>query len=251
MKILGIALILVAITFLSGAVGAEQTIQLSTINWQPYSGKNLPDDGFFSELVTEAFSRVGYQVEFKYSYWAEALGRAIKGEVHGVMDAYWKKDRTEFLEYPDVVWRVREEFIVLRDNPITYTGNLADLKEYTISVLRGSLQAHEIRAAGLKTILVDNQTQNVRLFLAGRFDVMLIPRSICYYNLEHLQPNFKRSMVKFLKPPYKVYDMYVAFSKQKPNYKQLTADFNRGLNRIKTDGTFGNILQKHNVMFEE
>lgn len=76
---------------------AKDTIQISTINWEPYSGEKLPNHVFFSELITEAFSRVGYRVEFKYRPWARALKEAKNGDVHGVMNTYWKKEREYYL----------------------------------------------------------------------------------------------------------------------------------------------------------
>lgn len=242
---------MMVIALTSGKVCAEQTILLSTINWEPYTGESLPNHGFFSEIVTESFSRVGFRVKYQYRTWKRALYEAQNGAVHGVMDAYWKEDRVKFLSYPDVVWVVKEEFITLQDKPVTYAGTLADLEGAAIGILRGSVQAEELQNAGLRTVLVNDQTQNVRMLLKGRFDAMLIPRNIFFYHLKRLDPQFDLARVKILEPPYKRYNMYVAFSKQKPNYAQLTADFNRGLNLIKTDGTYEKILQKHQILLEE
>lgn len=252
-----ISVVIFSIAVLYGTVSARenvsagQTIRLSTINWEPYTGESLPDHGFFSELVTEALARAGYRVEFQYRPWKRALHEAKKGDVHGLMDAYWKKDRVGFLDYPDVVWKVREEFIALRDNPVKYSGKLGDLKDVVIGSLRGSAQDEELRAAGIRTDVVTDQRQNVEKLLKGRIDAMLIPNSIFFYHAEQLDPRFDRTRVKILTPPYKIYDMYVVFSKKKPGYAKLTADFNRGLKLIKTDGTYQKILEKHHIMPEE
>ncbi len=246
-----ISMVLMTIVIISGSVNAEQTVKLSTINWEPYSGEKLPNHGFFSELVTESFARAGYLAEFHYRPWARALKEAKKGKFDGVMDAYWKEDRTEFLNYSDVVWKVKEEFIALRDNSVTWNGTLASLKGYQIGVLNKSLQAEEIEAAGIKTQPISDQVQNVKKLLAGRIDAMVIPSDVFFWQLEQIDSQFDRSRIKILKPPFKIYDMYVAFSKKKPGYEQLTADFNRGLDLIKADGTFKKILQKHNITLEE
>lgn len=245
------SMVLFLIHPLPGISGSEKTIHLSTINWEPYTGKSLPDHGFFSELVTEAFSRMGYRVEFRYSSWARALRRARNGEVNGLMNAYWKKERTRDLSYPDVVWKVREEFIVLRNSPLTYTGNLSSLKGFNIGVLRGSLQAEELREAGLQVQEIDNQVQNVKKLLRGRIDAALIPRNTFFYHLARLSPQFDKAKIKILNPPYKTYDMYVVFSRKTYDYEKLTADFNRGMALIKADGSFKKILQKHHVVIEE
>ncbi len=249
-----IILVIVAAAILSGNSGlaAEQKIvRLATINWEPYTGENLPGHGFFSELVTESFARVGYRVQFYYLPWARALEETKKGLFDGLMNAYWKKDRVEFLHYPDVVWKVREEFIALKDNPISFDGTLASLKGYEIGVLRKSAQAEEIEAAGVKTWALSDQVRNVKKLLAGRIDAMIIPRAIFFYHLERVAPQFDPAQIKILEPSYKIYDMYVVFSKQKPNYAQLTNNFNRGLSLIKADRIYQKILHKHHVRYEE
>ena len=233
------------------AAGAEQTVRLSTINWEPYSGESLTNHGFFSEIVTEAFLRVGYKVEFQYRSWARALEEAKTGNVHGVMDAYWKTERLEYLNYPDVVCQVKEHFIALQDHPVSYSGTLADLKNHTIGVLNASAQADELNAAGVRTEAIGHQIQNIKKLVTGRIDAMLIPPIIFFYHAERLDARFKVPKVKVLTPPFKIYDMYVAFSKQNPDYRQLTADFNRGLQLIKADGAYVRILNKHQIQFDE
>lgn len=246
-----IALVLMFAVSISGIGNAEKTVKLSTINWEPYTGKKLTNQGFFSELVTESFARTGYRVEYYYRPWARALKEAKEGKADGVMVAYWKKDRTKFLNYPDVVWKVKEEFIALQKNPIAYNGKLSSLKGYKIGVLNRSAQAAEIEAAGVRIEPVSDQIQNVKKLLAGRIDAMVVPRSIFFYHLERIDPDFNHSRIKIVKPPFKTYDMYVAFSKLNPRYEQLTADFNRGLKLIKTDGTYEKILQKHHISLEK
>ena len=250
-RIAVIGLILILVDLFPGISYAQKTIQLATINWEPYTGEALPAQGFFSELVTESLMREGYHVEFKYYPWPRALAYTKNGHVHGLMDAYWKKDRIQFLEYPDVVWKVKEEFITLRGNPVTYTGTLASLKGFAIGVLRGSAQAEELKVAGLQTEEIAHQVQNVKKLLEKHINAVLMPKSVFFYHLEQIAPQFDRTRIVILKPPYKIYDMYVAFSKQKPGCKQLTADFNKGLYRIKADGTYEKILHKHHVRLEE
>ena len=80
-----------------------------------------------------------------------------------------------------------------------------------------------------------------------RVDSIIIPRNMFFYHAKSIDPDFVPTDVEIIKPAYKVYDMYVAFSKLKPNYKQLTADFNKGLKIIKKDGSYDAILKKHNV----
>lgn len=249
-KVAVIALLLMANLLTPNIVKADKIVRLATINWEPYTGENLPDHGFFSELVNESLARVGYHVEFVYLPWARALHETKLGHFDGLMNVYWKKDRTKYFSYPDSVWTVKEEFIALRHNPINYNGTLTSLRGYTIGVLNNSAQAEEIKSAGVNTEPISYQFQNVKKLLAGRFDAMVIPRNIFLYYLKRVDPNFDKTQLKILKPPFKIYEMYVTFSKQNPAHQEMTADFNRGLNSIKSDGTYENILNKHNIRSE-
>jgi polar amino acid transport system substrate-binding protein len=245
-----IVLVFMITVSVSHNISAEQTIQLSTINWEPYSGETLPHHGLFSEIVSEAFARVGYRVKYQYSPWARAILDAKNGRSDGVMSAYRTEAREEFFDYSEVVLKVKEEFISLEDYAINYNGTLSDLKDEYIGILRESLQAKEFQEAGLRTILLNDHAQNVGMFLKGRIRVMLIPHDIFFYQLKQLDPQFDQTKVHILSPPYKVYDTYVAFSKQRRNYAQLTTDFNRGLHLINVDGTYENILHKHQILFK-
>ncbi len=245
-----IGILLMVIGNMPGNTYAEQSVQLATINWEPYTGENLPNHGFFSEIVTEAFSRTGCRVEFKYFPWSRALLYAKKGVVHGLMVAYWKRDRVEFLNYSDVVWKVKEEFIALRETPIVFDGALNSLKGRTIGALRGSAQAEELKAAGLQIDEISDQVLNIKKLLKKRIDIILIPSRILLFHLDRIDPTFDTARIKILKPEYKIFDMYVVFSKQIPGYEQLTADFNMGLDQIKNDGTYRMILHKHDIEVE-
>ncbi|MCG8685905.1 MAG: ABC transporter substrate-binding protein [Desulfobacterales bacterium] len=228
---------------------AENIVRLSTINWEPYTGEKLPSHGFFSKLVVESFARAGYKVEFFYLPWARALLETKKGNFDGVMTAYWKKERTEYLHYPDTVYKVKENFVALKSNSINYAGILASLKGYSVGVLNRSIQAEELEKAGIKTQPISDQAQNVNKLLLGRIDTMLIPTPIFFYHLKEIAPKFDNSQIKILHPPYKIYDMFVAFSKKRQNYKELTEDFNKGLNYIKADGSYEKIVRESNIRY--
>ena len=45
--------------------------------------------------------------------------------------------------------------------------------------------------------------------------------------------------------------LFNAFSKKVENYEKLKEDFDRGLELIKADGTYNNILEKHGLLGRE
>ncbi|WCE28840.1 substrate-binding periplasmic protein [Vibrio sp. SCSIO 43137] len=237
-----ILMLLISSLFMSGQALAEKKVLLSSINLPPYTGEQLPEHGFFSQIVTRAFAEAGYKVEYQYRPWRRALQEAKTGSVDGVMTAYWEKSSAEYLEYPDVVWKVTVVVAVLPNQLITYSGKVSDFRGYTIGVVSGSVVSKHLTSEGITTQDVLDHTQNILKLAAGRIDAMIIPDAVLRYKLSLLATEGKKIEARRLDTPYKVYDMYVAFSKANPEYKTLTQDFNRGIQLLKSKGEFDRIV---------
>ncbi|MEM4398136.1 MAG: transporter substrate-binding domain-containing protein, partial [Candidatus Woesearchaeota archaeon] len=61
--------------------------------------------------------------------------------------------------------------------------------------------------------------------------------------------NFYSNTTIFCLSPFKSIPAHIIISKKVPNYVKIIYDFNEGLKKIKYDGTFDNILKKHNLSF--
>lgn len=158
------------------------------------------------------------------------------------MPTYWENERTEYLEYPDVIWKVSERFFALPNHPITYSGNKSELLGYTVGALRGSLQSEHLANLGVAVDVVNDHTQNILKVASGHIDAMIAPEKLVQYKLRILNSNGDVIVLKMLGTPYKVFDLHVAFSKAKPNSKTLSTDFNRGLKAIQDSGKFDRII---------
>ncbi len=226
-------------------VNASQTIKLASTEWEPYTGTSLPDHGYFSEIVSKAFERMGYQVEFEYYPWARALQTTQRGNIDGLMTADFTAERSELLDFTIPVQTIREVFISLHDSPVTFNGNLDSLKGYTIGIMRGSAQADKLLAADIDVELVATQHQNVKKLVLRRVDAILLPEEVFFTILKQIDPDYSKSKFTVQAPAFTTYDMHVAFSKNRAWHKQFTQDFNQGLQLIIEDGTYHVIQQKH------
>jgi polar amino acid transport system substrate-binding protein len=57
----------------------EKVVRIATLDWPPYTGKDLPEGGATTDVVRAAFEKVGYQVEVEYRPWKRAIDMAAKG----------------------------------------------------------------------------------------------------------------------------------------------------------------------------
>jgi polar amino acid transport system substrate-binding protein len=225
---------------------AGQTVQLATLNWPPYIGEKLPDEGYAAELIRTAFERSGYQVKYFYMPWTRAVETVLKGGYDGLCPVYYTQKRAE--EYS-----LSSEFpagpLVLGKRvgtDITY-NQLTDLEPYKIAVVRGYANTKEFDNAKYlqKSFTIDDQTGYRRL-LFGSVDLWLADKFVAQYTMANHLPDRAKEVV-FIDKPLGIKNLHVAFSRKRPNNKRLTEAFNKGLAEILNDGTLKQILKHHNL----
>ena len=62
------------------SVSAEEIITIATLEYYPWTGKNLKYNKFVNHVITEAFQRKGYSVKFTHLAWKRGLVATINGK---------------------------------------------------------------------------------------------------------------------------------------------------------------------------
>lgn len=218
---------------LSASTGANaDTVRLTTLEWPPYSG-SLPDNGFSSIVVREAFKAMGHTVSIEVLPWQRAVHNAK--EEAGVVGY--------FPEYPaDIDGFSLSESI--GESPLglivpaggkvpdTTPAGLARLK---LGVVSGYVNAKPIGDAvasnGLKPEAVVDDTTNIRKVAAGRIEAAEIDRYVFSYlmrNAAELKP--LQDKVEF-GPVLESKTLHVAFN-TKPEGRKWAAVFAEGLKKV-------------------
>ena len=66
--------------FAGGQSFAQETVRIASGEYAPWTSKNIKGAGFTNHVISEAFARVGYRVEFEYYPWKRAFKSAKTGE---------------------------------------------------------------------------------------------------------------------------------------------------------------------------
>src|SRR4249919_3047563 len=74
-------------------------VRLATLEWEPYIGTKMPDQGYAAALVRAAFAEQGVAVTIEFYPWARALHLARTGAVDGLMPEYFNPSRKSEFEY--------------------------------------------------------------------------------------------------------------------------------------------------------
>lgn len=232
-----------AILIINASAQARE-IKLATLNWAPFYGEDLPENGFFTALVMAAMNAAELKATVSFVPWKRALMQTERGDYDGVMGAYFSEERSKIYEYSDPIYTVSVVIFARKDIGLTRYNNLRELSEYTIATGRGFVYNPEFDAATyLKKKPATDQIINIRKLFRGRVELFAVNETVFRYEVNH-HTNFDLKDVVKLTPPLAENDFFVMFPKILPDSKELAQSFNRGLHIIRNNGQADQILDR-------
>lgn len=228
---------------------AAEPVRLASLEWQPYIGPDLPEQGFAAALVRAAFAAEGMPVEIEFHPWERALQLARSGAVDGLVPEYYNGKREAEFAYsaplvtgPLVLYKRREADLVYL--PVgSLDAGLRALATQRFGVVRGYLNTPTFDAADyLIKIEADDDLANLRNLAEGRIDLAVIDRHVAAHLIRTRQPEFATTLAP-MSPPLGDMALYIAFSRKSPRMTEIRAAFNRGLDTLRAEGQF-NALRK-------
>ncbi len=237
-----VAFILLFCCVLRFPITAQQRVSIATLDWQPYISRELEGYGYVGELITEAFSRSGYQTFFLFLPWARVVSLAEEGQVDSYGPEYYSPGLNEkYIVSNPFPGGPAGLFALVSDN-IRF-NSLEELSEFQIGVVRGYTNEEEFdNAEYLDKQEVTSDLQNIRKLLAKRIDLFFSDKLVVEYQSRKYGLDISQiEMVKVLAQ----HDLFLCFPKQLPNAQTLADDFNDGLDAMEMDGTLDDIMEKH------
>jgi polar amino acid transport system substrate-binding protein len=245
------AIVFVAVFVILGFVGsslivdrasAAEITTIATLEYAPWTGKNLKSNGFVNHVITAAFQRKGYSVKFTYLPFKRGVIETKNGQYSALSYVYFSKDREKefFLSDP-----ISEEKIVLfhlKSNPIGDWKTLDDLKNYKFGATRGYTYTKEFWKAAeskrLKVDLTDNDTQNFKKLFAGRIDIFPSGLVNGYRILQKGFDPGKYQLLTYHLKPFSNTTGHLAFTRSRQDSGDLVQVFNHGLAKLKENGLY-------------
>ncbi|MCB1321326.1 MAG: ABC transporter substrate-binding protein [Leptospiraceae bacterium] len=255
----------------------DKTINLTTLNWQPYIGVDMRNYGPIHELVVAAYNRQGYRVCTAFFTWERTNTMGIAGQqVDGYFPEYYSKDYEEVLVFSKGYPAGPAGFYKRADKDLGFQTRLGmedfhALQPYRIGVVRGYVNTAPLDAAigqfmddiedpeakaraGEQAYLnenrdpADSDEQNLEKLYNDRVQLVFIDPNVAKY---HINNSLKRrypdieSELEFMTPPLIIHKVYTCISRSAPDYERKIADFNAGLDAINRDGTLRKIMESH------
>ncbi|MYM58124.1 transporter substrate-binding domain-containing protein [Vibrio sp. OCN044] len=227
-------LLLCWLGFIPVLVAASNKVYMTSLDWPPYSGENLRENGYSIAIAREAFSVMGYELIVDFEPWVRAVSLATKSEKYiGYFPEYFF-DTQDFI-FSDSIGSGPLGLVENSNFPVTWS-KLVDLKTLRIGVVQGYVNTKEfddmVANGELDVEASSNDTKNIHKVAKRRLDAAVIDSNV----LEHLisedsQEAFLRQHLQMNTRLLDDKQIYVAF-RNEPKGVDLKRIFNQGLEKI-------------------
>ena len=231
----------------------EKSFSFSTLGYPPYISKRLlkENKSWVFDVVKAALEPQGYKVSVKIKPWKRAYEETLLGKYDGIYAAFWTKERLLHFEFSVPIGKISKGFFKRKNrDDIVFSGNLSDLKNYKIALIRGFATTPEFdKADYLKIHHVNNSQEGLKLLFLKRLDLMVASKEVDDYNLQLMEVKYPgiREDIIFMEPAVGTKNLYMAVPKKAPNYQEKLRDLNAGLAKIMLDGTYTAIKERHGI----
>lgn len=249
------ALLMTALSIAAMPVAAKEPVRLSSLEWEPYIGTKMPDQGYVAALIRAAFADQGMKVQIEIYPWARALHLARTGAVDGLTPEYFNTSRESEFKFsepfpggPIVLYKRRGDAIAFSVDPVkNQDAALRALKSKRFGVVRGYLNTPVFDAAQylIKEEASDDAT-NLRKLVYGRIDLAVIDRRVAEFLIRTDYPDYANK-IEPMTPALADIPLYIAFSRKSPRRAEALAAFNRGLAALRADGRLEALYQRYIV----
>ncbi len=220
---------------------AGEKVVLATLDWEPYIGRGLKDQGYVAVVVREAFKRSGIDVEIQFHQWSRVIGLAKKGRVDGYFPEYYADSITAYARFSDPIPAGPLGFFKRADADIDFT-TLELLKGYRIGIVKGYINSREFDMANyLEKHPVKDDLSNLKLLLAGRVDLVVADKYVGHHLVNLHMPD-QLAAIKFLPKILEQKDIFVCISTKIQKTGYFLNAFNEGFRQMKADHTLDELL---------
>ncbi len=232
---------------LAAAAASADVVRIATGELPPYATADASDSGTALQIVRRAFALAGHEVRYQFMPWQRAQNETRAGLWDA--SAYWgaNEDRRRDFLLSSNVLSEQWVFVHRRDQALNWRS-LADLKPYTLGVIKGYTYTPELwnlaRQGVLKTDGTPDDLAGLRKLLLGRLDAIPMERgTACYLLLRHFSAEDARQISYHPRLLTDSFTTHVIFPKDRPRSGQLLEDFNRGLKQLQASGEYQRLLR--------
>lgn len=226
------------------AMAAEKW-KVTSLDWQPFSGKNLPEGGAGIAVLRAALKAEGIELEVEFYPWTRAIDTAKDPGYAGVYPS-WPEDVSAGFSKSPTLFKSAVGFVEPKAKPLVW-NKLEDLNGKVIGTVQDYGNTVEfmklIKAGTIKTQVVVDDMTNIKKVAAGRLDGAFIDLA----NLSYFLKNDAKDLASSVQANAKALDTkdLVLGINDKFANKQAAEILKRGIAKIDPDKIIKDYMAKH------
>jgi len=229
------------------SLALAETISITTTEYPPFTTNKSQHGGFVNRVIREAFRRSNITVTYTYMPWKRVLVMAKNGDFDAASFSFENKEREEFFVFSQPLSDHREVFFHLNGTKIPKWTKLSELSNLKFGATRGYTYTEEFWAAAAENTIRVQETssdlKNFKKLAAKRIDLFPMDE-ITGWNLLNESLSSIKDILKTSEKPLRATTGHLIISKAKPNHQALIDTFNKGLKKMRSDGTYDRYLDE-------
>lgn len=230
------------------ASAQQKTIVLTSLEWPPYAGEKVAQQGASVAVVRAAAQAMGYKLDVKFVPWSRAVAMAQdpKSGVQGYFPEYHSDQVAKDFVLSDPIGTGPLGFVEQTAAPVKW-ASLADLKGKAIGTVRDYVNTTEFdtkAAKGeLKVDVAGDDLTNIKKVGAGRMPLAVIDKNVLAYMLR-TEPGLAsvKGKVQFNAKLLEDKALYIAFQRS-PAGQEAAKVINAGMKKIDAKGIAAKFFQ--------
>jgi len=244
-----LALALLSDPFTAPAPAAGQVARLTTGEWAPYVGRNLPEHGLCARIVAAVLHEMGLQPEFLFLPWVQAQAEAersghdrLRGTFPYVRTS--QRERMFYFSAPLLTTETVVFYSAIHHPDLADASEVADLAGLSAVTSSGYAYPDELEAVMIATIEEPNETRAFqRLIEDPAVHYLAAARRVGEEVLARSFParGFELRIVEGLSWQG---DLHLMASRRNPQSWQFVQDLDAALARVRQSGVFDRIVSE-------
>ncbi|WP_404425747.1 substrate-binding periplasmic protein [Thalassospira australica] len=231
-------------------VHAGETLVIVTNDYPPYARANAPQS-FLPDLFDAIGREMNVHFEFDFKPWKRGEQDVENLEAWGTLPYRRTEERTRKFNFSDALYIEDSPFFAYNAQgakPEIRYETLADLHSYRLGGIQGYYYQPWFDEAGLNVEYALSEEQNFRMLHMGRIDLFSTARSVGWHVIRRLfPPEEAEKFYTIEKPLLEGAGLYLMTSKDYPNGDELLEHFNAALAKVKQNGTFESLMNRHGL----
>ncbi|MFZ6816116.1 substrate-binding periplasmic protein [Undibacterium sp. Rencai35W] len=227
---------MIALTAMSPAIADDTVMRLASLEWSPYVGSQLRDEGLTASIVKVTARQIGIDTKISYAPWSRTVQVGGTDPAYaGYFPAFYTKERESSCYFSGILGRSIVGFAYLKKRPFDWL-RLSDLQAYKIGIVQDYANGEEfdamIKKGLLKTDTAPSDVSNLRKLLAQRIDVIVIDKNVLRQLLitePGLQAN--RDQIEFHPQELTNFSMHICFQHTERGLA-MRKSFNAALEKV-------------------